>query len=105
MTSRVLVSDAFWGVEVLSLADGRVLYEENARRLFVPGSTAKLVSEGAALHILGPHLVLRTRVYRTGPIERGRLAGDVVLVGAGDCNLSGRVKPDGTLTFKNQDHS
>src|SRR5262249_42942959 len=44
-------------------------------------------------------------VYRTGPIKNGKLEGDLVLVASGDPNLSGRIQPDGTLAFTNEDHS
>src|SRR5205814_9698448 len=35
----------------------------------------------------------------------GTLDGDLVLVASGDPNLSGRIRPDGTLAFENQDHA
>src|SRR5438552_6333318 len=33
------------------------------------------------------------------------LDGDIVLVASGDPNLSGRMKPEGTLAYENMDHS
>ena len=95
-----------FGVEVYSLDDEKVLYALNARQLFTPGSTTKLLTEGSALELLGADYRFHTRVYRTGAIaEDGNLKGDLILVASGDPNLSGRIQPDGTLGFENEDHS
>ncbi len=107
---RIMARPAFrhatFGVSVRSLDSGKILYAKNAGRFFVPGSTTKLVTFGAALLALGPDYRFHTRVYRTGEVGAdGTLAGDLVLVAAGDPNLSGRARPDGTLAFENMDHS
>lgn len=97
---------AFFGIEVYSLDSGKPVYEMNSDKLFVPGSTTKLLTMGTALSLLGPDFRFHTRVYRTGPIGAdGTLDGDVVLVASGDPNLSARVRPDGTLAFENEDHA
>ena len=94
------------GVEAIDLATGEVVYARSADRLFIPGSTTKLVTAGAALALLGPDHRFHTRVYRTGPVDaKGVLHGDLVLVASGDPNLSNRLRPDGTLAFENTDHS
>jgi len=95
-----------FGIAVLALDTGKTLYQLNGQQLFVPGSTTKLLSEGIALALLGPDYRFHTRVYRTGAVDRkGRLAGDLVILAGGDPNLSDRIQPDGTLAFKNVDHS
>src|ERR1043166_7813742 len=97
---------ALFGIEFYSLDKGKVLYGINADKLFTPGSTTKLLTEGTALSLLGADYRFHTRVYRTGPVEAdGTLDGDLVLLASGDPNLSGRLKPDGTLAFENEDHS
>ena len=97
---------ALWGIEFLDLETNQPVYALNADKLFVPGSTTKLLTEGTALGLLGADHRFKTRIYRTGEIGRGGvLKGDLVLVASGDPNLSGRVRPDGTLAFENQDHS
>lgn len=94
------------GIEIYSLDKKEVLYALDANKLFLPASTTKLMTEGTALNLLGPDFRFHTRVYRTGPIlADGTLEGDIVLVAAGDPNLSARVQPDDTLTFENWDHS
>lgn len=95
-----------FGIEVLSLETGKPLYVLNAQKLFVPGSTTKLVTEGIALALLGPEYRFHTRVYRTGAIDaNGVLTGDLVILASGDPNLSNRIQADGTLAFQNVDHS
>src|SRR5690348_4968616 len=97
---------ATFGIEFYDLDTKTPIYALNADKLFVPGSTTKLVTEGTALTLLGPDYRSHTRIYRTGPIERdGTLDGDLVLVASGDPNLSGRIRPDGTLDFENVDHA
>jgi D-alanyl-D-alanine carboxypeptidase/D-alanyl-D-alanine-endopeptidase (penicillin-binding protein 4) len=59
---------------------------------------------GTALALFGADYRFHTPVYRTGPIDRGVVKGDLVLVGAGDPDLSGRAVGD-TLGFSDEDHS
>lgn len=96
---------ALWGMEFYDLGARKTLFAVNRERLFVPGSTTKLLTVGTALHVLGADHRFRTRVYRTGPVRDGVLAGDLVLVASGDPNLSGRERPDGTYAFIDHDHS
>jgi PBP4 family serine-type D-alanyl-D-alanine carboxypeptidase len=97
---------AIFGIEFFSLDSGKPVYTLNAEKLFIPGSTTKLLTEGTALELLGGDFRFHTRVYRTGPIDAdGTLAGDLVLVAVGDPILSARVREDGTLAFENEDHS
>ncbi|HET7207591.1 MAG TPA: D-alanyl-D-alanine carboxypeptidase/D-alanyl-D-alanine-endopeptidase [Terriglobales bacterium] len=84
----------FWGVEIVSLNSGQVLYSQNADKLFIPASNTKLFTTAAALALMGPSYKCRTTVETSGTIDSsGRLNGDLVLVGRGDPNLSGRVLP------------
>jgi serine-type D-Ala-D-Ala carboxypeptidase/endopeptidase (penicillin-binding protein 4) len=88
------MSSAAWGIEALDLESGKVLYSVNPNRLFLPASTTKLLSTAAALALAGPEYRFLTTVETAGTIDsEGRLKGDVVLVGRGDPNISGRVLP------------
>ena len=85
---------AFWGIEVRSLESGRTLYARNATKAFRPASTQKLVTTAAALDAYGPDARLRTTLETAGRLDdKGRILGDVYLVGRGDPNLSGRLSP------------
>ena len=95
-----------FGIEFYSLDTNTPIYTLNADKLFVPGSTTKLVTMGSALQVLGADYRFRTRVYRTGELDaRGTLDGDLVLVASGDPNLSGRIRDGETLALENMDHS
>jgi serine-type D-Ala-D-Ala carboxypeptidase/endopeptidase (penicillin-binding protein 4) len=92
--ARPDVARAFWGVEIEELETGSVVYSHDADRLFVPASNAKLFTTAAALALLGSDYRFRTTVESaTAPDKYGRLSGDLVLVGRGDPNLSGRTLP------------
>jgi len=92
--------------EVYDLDTHRVLYARNAQTLMLAASTTKLLTEGTSLALLGPRFQWTTSVYRTGPVDAdGTLQGNLVLVASGDPNLSQRIRPNGTLTFENEDHS
>jgi len=96
---------ASWGMEFFDLDARKVVASVNGERLFVPGSTTKLLTMGTAFETLGADHRFRTRMYRTGPIRAGIVQGDLVLVASGDPNLSGRRRDDGTYAFIDRDHS
>ncbi|HET7440043.1 MAG TPA: D-alanyl-D-alanine carboxypeptidase/D-alanyl-D-alanine-endopeptidase [Terriglobales bacterium] len=88
------LSHGFWGIEVVSLSTGKTLYIRNADKLFTPASNTKLFTTAAALALIGPEYKFHTTVETSGNLDRyGRLTGDLVLVGRGDPNLSGRTLP------------
>ena len=98
------LAHGFWGIEVASLATGETLYSQNADKLFTPASNTKLFTTAAALALIGPDYKFRTTVETAGTLDRyGRLNGDLVLVGHGDPNLSGRELPYDTKTQRNED--
>jgi len=95
---------AYWGIEIVSLTTGKVLYVQNGDRLFTPASNTKLFTTSAALALIGPDYKFRTSVETTGSLDKhGRLSGDLLLVGRGDPNLSGRELPYDLRTQRN-DH-
>lgn len=84
----------FWGISVVSLASGQTIYEQNADKLFTPASNTKLFTTAAALATVGPDYRYHTTVETAGTLDKhGRLSSDLILVGRGDPNLSGRVLP------------
>jgi D-alanyl-D-alanine carboxypeptidase/D-alanyl-D-alanine-endopeptidase (penicillin-binding protein 4) len=94
----------FWGIEVVSLDTGKVIYQQNADKLFTPASNTKLFTTAAALALIGPDYTSSTTVETSGTLDKhGRLTGDLVLVGRGDPNLSGRELPYLLRTRRN-DH-
>ena len=91
--SRAAVQ-AFWGIRVVNLANGSVVYSKNEDHFFVPASNTKLFSTALALTRLGPDYRFRTTVAAdAAPDANGVIHGDVRLIGGGDPNLSARVLP------------
>ena len=104
--SRPEFRHASFGIEFYSLDTGKPVYTLNEEKLFTPASTTKLLTEGTALELLGTDYRFHTRIYRAGPLEPdGTLKGDLILVASGDPNLSGRLRPGGTLALENVDHT
>ncbi len=98
------LSHGFWGIEVVSLPSGRILYAQNSDKLFTPASNTKLFTTAAALALVGPDYKFHTTVETAGTLDKyGRLSGDLVLMGRGDPNLSGRALPYDLRTERN-DH-
>jgi D-alanyl-D-alanine carboxypeptidase/D-alanyl-D-alanine-endopeptidase (penicillin-binding protein 4) len=60
----------------------------NEERSYVLASTTKVVTSLAALDLLGPQYRWRTYAFAKGEIVGGRLAGDLLIVGGGNAQLS-----------------
>ena len=87
------VSRAHWGIKVTAM-DGSPIYSLNAGQLFQPASNAKLFTTAAAMALLGAGTTFETKVVAKGSFDGvEKLTGDLVLVGDGDANLSGREIP------------
>src|SRR6266567_4286988 len=83
-----------WGLLIADAESGKILYEQNADKYFVPASNMKLFTTALALAKLGPEYRFHTTLETTGTISsEGVLSGDLALVGRGDPNLSNRKFP------------
>lgn len=84
---------AIWGIHVVDLQTGRIVYAKNPEQLFIPASNTKLFSTALVLTRLGPDYRFRTLITAPEPIDsNGRVSG-LRFVGGGDPNLSGRIVP------------
>jgi len=82
------LAQARWGVFVMSLNDGRVIYSRNGDRLFTPASNMKVYTTAVALDLLGAGYRWRTSVYANKePNADGVIDGDLVLYGRGAPDL------------------
>lgn len=87
------VSRAHWGIYVTRM-DGKPIYGLNEAQLFQPASNNKMFTTATALALLGADATTETRVVARGAFNgSAKLTGDVMIVGAGDANLSGRALP------------
>ncbi len=76
------------GILVVSLKDGRTLYERDADIMLIPASNQKLLTSAAALHRLGADYRYITRLWASGEVDaQGVLHGDMILQGSGDPTL------------------
>ncbi len=83
---------AKWGVLVVSLTNGDTLFGRNADDQLLPASTMKLFTSSLALERFGTAGRFETEVLRAGAIgSDGVLRGDLVLKGAGDPTLAGKL--------------
>jgi dihydroorotase/N-acyl-D-amino-acid deacylase len=106
ITERPEFAHSHFGVKFIEADTGKTVYALHSVKLFVPGSTTKLLTTGTAMELLGSDYRFHTKIYRTGPVKKdGTLDGDLVLVASGDLNLSNRIQPDGTMAFEDEDHS
>jgi len=83
---------AQWGVEVVSLDRGEILYERNSGRLSMPASNNKVLTASSALIRLGPNFRYVTRVMTDGDVSGDTLKGNLVIVGAGDPSTAARFR-------------
>ena len=96
---------ARWGLLVEDLRTGQVVQQLNADEFFLPASSTKMFTVAVALDMLGDDHRFVTPIHRSGNVDaEGVLAGDLILVGAGDLTLGGRDKPDGTIAIADFDH-
>jgi serine-type D-Ala-D-Ala carboxypeptidase/endopeptidase (penicillin-binding protein 4) len=85
-----LSNEAFSGASVAVVATdlqtGDILLSENPTLLLAPASTAKLITSGVALQLLGPGFHFETLLGTTAKPDRhsGRLNGNLVVRGGGD---------------------
>jgi serine-type D-Ala-D-Ala carboxypeptidase/endopeptidase (penicillin-binding protein 4) len=93
LLSDPVVARDHWGIMVTGM-DGAPIYSLNEGQLFQPASNTKLYTTSAAMALLGPKTTFETRVVAKGIFGGVQtLTGDLVLVGGGDANLSGREIP------------
>jgi len=83
---------AFWGIEIVSQATGKPLFECNPHKLFSPASNSKLYTVALALDRLGADYRIKTSLYaKSKPNRRGTLEGDLVIYGRGDPCINARL--------------
>ena len=77
------------GIKVVSLNTGKIVFEENAEKYFMPASNMKNFTVAAALEKLTPDFRFVTSVYATAlPDPEGTIKGDLRIFGRGDVSIS-----------------
>jgi D-alanyl-D-alanine carboxypeptidase/D-alanyl-D-alanine-endopeptidase (penicillin-binding protein 4) len=85
------LAPALVGVKVVSLDNGRVLFEENAAKLLRPASNMKIYTVAAALDRLQPDYRFNTSVFAPAPPDsKGVIRGELRIYGRGDPSIAAR---------------
>jgi serine-type D-Ala-D-Ala carboxypeptidase/endopeptidase (penicillin-binding protein 4) len=82
---------ALWGVKVVSLDSGKVIFEQNSQKLFSPASNSKLYTVALALERLGADYRIKTSLYAAARPNAGVLKGDLIVFGRGDPTINARL--------------
>ena len=77
------LSEATVGICVRT-GDGRTLADIESDNMIMPASNMKLISTGAAIHLLGSNYQYITRIGYDGVVEKGILKGNLYIIGGGD---------------------
>jgi|CXWL01.1.fsa_nt_gi D-alanyl-D-alanine carboxypeptidase/D-alanyl-D-alanine-endopeptidase (penicillin-binding protein 4) len=77
------------GIKIVSLASGKVIFENDADKYFMPASNMKNFTVATALERLGPDFRFVTSVFANAmPDSSGTIKGDVRIFGRGDVSIS-----------------
>lgn len=77
------------GVKIVSLSSGKVVYEDNSEKYFMPASNMKNFTVAAALEKLTPDFKFVTSVYAPAmPDPNGVVRGELRIFGRGDVSFS-----------------
>jgi len=77
------------GVKIVSLNSGKVIYDENSEKYFMPASNMKNFTVSAAIERLTPDFHFVTSVYANSqPDASGTIKGDLTIYGRGDVSIS-----------------
>ncbi|MFT3746454.1 MAG: D-alanyl-D-alanine carboxypeptidase/D-alanyl-D-alanine-endopeptidase [Pyrinomonadaceae bacterium] len=77
------------GVKIVSLSSGKVVFEQDSEKYFMPASNMKNFTVAAAMEKLGPDFKFVTSVYANAlPDSNGTIKGDLRIYGRGDISIS-----------------
>ena len=77
------------GVKIISLDTGKIIFEQDSEKYFMPASNMKVITVAAALEKLSPGFHFTTSVFAPSlPDENGTIKGDLTIFGRGDISIS-----------------
>lgn len=77
------------GIKIVSLGSGKVVFDNDSDKYFMPASNMKNFTVAAALEKLGPDFRFVTSVYAAAPPDaNGVVKGDLRIYGRGDVSIS-----------------
>lgn len=88
-----------FGVKIIALQSGKIVFEHDAGKLFSPASNCKLYTVALALDELGGDYRIKTSLFAAEKPNRfGTLKGDLIVYGRGDPTINERMH--GTNIFE-----
>ncbi len=82
------------GIKLVSLDSGKVIFENNAEKYFMPASNMKSYTVATALEKLTPDFKFLTSVFAQKiPDKNGVIKGDLTIYGRGDVSMSMLFQP------------
>jgi D-alanyl-D-alanine carboxypeptidase/D-alanyl-D-alanine-endopeptidase (penicillin-binding protein 4) len=89
MLARPSIMRGQVGVKIVSLDTGKVLFESNAEKYFIPASNMKNFTVATGFEKLTPNFRFVTSVYANAqPDASGTIKGDLTIYGRGDPSIS-----------------
>ncbi|MFN3329640.1 MAG: D-alanyl-D-alanine carboxypeptidase/D-alanyl-D-alanine-endopeptidase, partial [Pyrinomonadaceae bacterium] len=83
------------GIKIVSLDTGKVVFDEDSDKYFMPASNMKNFTVATALEKLTPDFRFVTSVYATSaPDKDGIIKGDLIIFGRGDPTISFGINPE-----------
>ena len=76
------------GVKIVSMSSGKIVFEENAEKYFMPASNMKSFTVAAALEKLTPDFKFVTTVYAPSAPNANGVVGSLRVFGRGDVSIS-----------------
>jgi D-alanyl-D-alanine carboxypeptidase/D-alanyl-D-alanine-endopeptidase (penicillin-binding protein 4) len=87
--SRYDIRRGMIGIKIVSLTTGKIIYEENAEKYFMPASNMKSFAVATAIEKLSPNFRFVTSVFANSqPDSNGVIKGDLTIYGRGDISFS-----------------
>jgi D-alanyl-D-alanine carboxypeptidase/D-alanyl-D-alanine-endopeptidase (penicillin-binding protein 4) len=97
------LKNASIGIQVIDLATGKVLVQNQEKTSLSPASTTKLFATASAFEMIGANYQPKTRIYYQGELSfTGILTGDIWIRGGGDAALGSRYYTDNESEFLNR---
>ncbi len=82
------------GIKVVSLNSGKVIFENESEKYYMPASNMKNFTVATALERLGPDFRFRTDVFANSPMDsNGTIVGPLTIKGGGDISISNGFDP------------
>lgn len=85
--SASCLDDQQTAISIVSLPDGKPVYQHHVDIPLLPASTMKVVTTSSALNYLGAEYKFKTELLAQGSAQGGVIYGDLVLRGGGDPSL------------------